>query len=239
MIIPKLGKKLRPSLNRFERRCGEELQRHAERSLAAASSFHELAKASQEIFYLHSFLGYRRDPLQAKLMDACRRIASSLDVDGDEDVERVLSKVYGTSLFLDYGHGLHFSWSHENASKAIMEFEDLVIHLFDKSVTGLNITECLGSRGWKLPNVYEDFMSVLRTKIRPYPDPQEMDTKVLYRTMYFVTHLVYFFSGFGLETLEGTARLELEPERRFLKAQGKGTGKGCFLVRCSGQKGGL
>ena len=30
MIFPKLGQKLHPSLDRFERRCGEELQRHAE-----------------------------------------------------------------------------------------------------------------------------------------------------------------------------------------------------------------
>jgi len=219
MIFPKLGQKLHPSLDRFERRCGEQLQRHAEDVLAAADSFQDLAKASQKIFYLHSFLGYPRDPMQTKLMEACHRIAASLDEDGEDgDVEGVLSTVYKTSLFHNYGHGSYFSWSNENASKAIEEFEDLVIGFFDKSVTGLNLTECLGSHGWKVPNIYEDFMALLRTKIRPYPDPEEMDTKVLYHTMYFVTHLVYFFTGFGLETLKGVARMEMAPELRFLQA---------------------
>ncbi|CAE7826244.1 unnamed protein product [Symbiodinium necroappetens] len=218
MIFPKLGQKLRPSLDRFERRCGETLQRHAEDVLAAADSFQDLGKASQKIFYLHSFLGYPRDPMQGKLMEACRRIAASLEDGEDGDVEDVLSTVYKTSLFHNYGHGSYFSWSNENASNAIEEFEDLVIGFFDKSVTGLNLTECLGSLGWKLPNIYEDFMEILRTKIRPYPAPEEMDTKVLYHTMYFVTHLVYFFTGFGLETLKGVARLEMQPELRFLEA---------------------
>ncbi|CAE7850917.1 unnamed protein product [Symbiodinium microadriaticum] len=218
MIFPKLGRKLRPSLDRFERRCGETLQRHAEDVLAAADSFQDLGKASQKIFYLHSFLGYPRDPMQGKLMEACRRIAASLEDGEDGDVEDVLSTVYKTSLFHNYGHGSYFSWSNENASNAIEEFEDLVIGFFDKSVTGLNLTECLGSLGWKLPNIYEDFMEILRTKIRPYPAPEEMDTKVLYHTMYFVTHLVYFFTGFGLETLKGVARLEMQPELRFLEA---------------------
>lgn len=218
MIFPKLGQKLRRSLDRFERRCGETLQRHAEDVLAAADSFQDLGKASQKIFYLHSFLGYPRDPMQGKLMEACRRIAASLEDGEDGDVEDVLSTVYKTSLFHNYGHGSYFSWSNENASNAIEEFEDLVIGFFDKSVTGLNLTECLGSLGWKLPNIYEDFMEILRTKIRPYPAPEEMDTKVLYHTMYFVTHLVYFFTGFGLETLKGVARLEMQPELRFLEA---------------------
>ncbi|CAE7479675.1 unnamed protein product, partial [Symbiodinium pilosum] len=102
--------------------------------------------------------------------------------------------VYGTKLFVNYGHGWHFSWSHENASHAIMEFEDLVIHLFDRSVSGLNLMECLGGFGWRLPDIYADFMLALRTKIRPYPDPQQMKPKVLHRAMYFVTHLVYFFT---------------------------------------------
>ena len=133
------------------------------------------------------------------------------------DVEKVLATVYGTRLFHNYGHGMHFSWSHENASHAIEEFTDLVIHLFDRTVTGLNMTECLGSYR-QLPDVYGDFMTALRTKIRPYPNPEDMEPKVLYHALYFVTHLVYFFTGFGMETLSGTARLELEPERRFLKA---------------------
>ena len=72
--------------------------------------------------------------MQGKLMEACRRIAASLEDGEDGDVEDVLSTVYKTSLFHNYGHGSYFSWSNENASNAIEEFEDLVIGFFDKSL---------------------------------------------------------------------------------------------------------
>ena len=201
------------TLAEYRKRCDTDRMRNFLWAKALGHSQRgQLEAAVDTLQYRQKILGAPRQPLQGKCQQACTKY-----VESQTDSAKFVFKTHDAlPLLKRFGpHGAwDFSWALNDTFVRIEEFEDFAIQHFDLAMWGLTASNC----GLPLFDLETRFLAVLRERIRPYPDPGELAARpggdnLLYRTLYFITHLVYYVTNWAATK----PRIEMQMEKQFLR----------------------
>jgi hypothetical protein len=175
----------------------------------------QLRSAVVVLQYRQKILGAPRQPLQHQCQQACTKYVESRHRTSTSAAKFAFKALGALPLLKRFGaHGdWDFSWTLSDSTDRIEEFEDFFIRTFDIVMWGLAPSSC----GLPLFDLEARFLKVLRDHIRPYPHPRELVASpsgedFLYRTLYFITHLVYYVTNWAATKV----RIEMEMEKQFL-----------------------